>query len=81
MKNHPPTETTIITNLSKLVEKWNKDKNAWLAAGIITAIALIVILLIVLVLRKRIVIAIALVKEGSKYAFCLPTPFNTCTDT
>lgn len=66
LRKHPPTETTIVTNVSKLLESWNKDKQLWLYGGIASAIVLIIILLIVLVLRKRIVIAIALVKEGSK---------------
>lgn len=69
LQKHPPDETTIVTNASKLFEKWGKEKNVWLTGGIITAVILVVILLIVLVLRKRIVIAIALVKEGSKYVF------------
>lgn len=61
-----PTETIIATNVSKYFEQRAKDKNTWLVGGIITAVVLVIVLLIVLVLRKRIVIAIALVKEGSK---------------
>lgn len=67
LKEHPPTEATVVTNFSKLLEKWGKEKDTWLYSGIITAVILVIILLIVLVLRERIVIAIALVKEGSKY--------------
>lgn len=38
----------------------------WLVLAIVCGSVLLVILLLLLVLRKRIVIAIALVKEGSK---------------
>ncbi|CAH1236390.1 unnamed protein product [Diabrotica balteata] len=41
-------------------------KDLWLTCVIIVAIVLVVILLILLVLRKRIVLAITLIKEGSK---------------
>lgn len=63
------TDTVVVTNLSKLFESLSRNKYTWLSSGIISAVLLVVILLIVLVLRKRIVIAIALVKEGSKYVF------------
>lgn len=63
------TDTIVVTNLSKLFESLSRNKYTWLSSGIISAVLLVVILLIVLVLRKRIVIAIALVKEGSKYVF------------
>lgn len=66
LKKHPPTETTIITNVSKIFEKWSKNQNFWLYSGIVIAVILVIVLLVILVLRKRIVIAIALVKEGSK---------------
>lgn len=67
LRDHPPTETTIVTNVSKLLESWNKSEKLWLYTGIVAAVLFVIILLVVLVLRKRIVIAIALVKEGSKY--------------
>ncbi|XP_028139866.1 choline transporter-like 2 isoform X3 [Diabrotica virgifera virgifera] len=41
-------------------------KDLWLTCVVIVAIVLVVILLILLVLRKRIVLAITLIKEGSK---------------
>lgn len=72
LKKNPPTETTIVTNISKLLESWAREKNTWLYSGIAAAVFLVIILLIVLVLRKRIVIAIALVKEGSKYGTFSP---------
>lgn len=63
--NNP--ETIIATNLSKLADSWLGKANTWLVLSIISGVSLIIILLVILVLRKRIVIAIALVKEGSKY--------------
>lgn len=70
LKNRPPTDANIHTNLSLLVDTWFSKPNTWLYIGIAAAIVLIIIFLVVLVLRKRIVIAIALVKEGSKYVQC-----------
>lgn len=67
MKNRPPTDTNINTNLSLWLNTLVNNPKFWLYTGIGTAIVLVIILLVVLVLRKRIVIAIALVKEGSKY--------------
>lgn len=67
LKNRPPTDVNVNTNLSLLVDTWLQKPNTWLYLGIAAAVLLVIILLVVLVLRKRIVIAIALVKEGSKY--------------
>lgn len=67
LRDRPPTDVNVNTNLSLLFDTWLQKPNTWLALGIIAAILLLIILLVVLVLRKRIVIAIALVKEGSKY--------------
>lgn len=67
LKDRPPTEVNVHTNLSLVFDTWLQDKNTWLYLGIAAAVVLVIILLVVLVLRKRIVIAIALVKEGSKY--------------
>lgn len=66
LKNRPPTDVNVNTNLSILFNTWFSKPNTWLCIGIVAAILLVVIFLVVLVLRKRIVIAIALVKEGSK---------------
>lgn len=66
LRDRSPTDVNVNTNLSLLFDTWLQNKNTWLAFGIIAAILLLIILLVVLVLRKRIVIAIALVKEGSK---------------
>lgn len=70
LKNRPPTDVNVNSNLSLLVDTWFSKPNTWLYISIAAAIVLIIIFLVVLVLRKRIVIAIALVKEGSKYVQC-----------
>lgn len=59
-------ETIIATNISKLAESWLGKSSTWLVLAIVCGVLLVIILLVILVLRKRIVIAIALVKEGSK---------------
>nr|CAD7580301.1 unnamed protein product [Timema californicum] len=41
-------------------------KNTWLVFLIISAVTLVIVLLILLFLRKRINVAVALIKEGSK---------------
>lgn len=46
--------------------KYKTTRDLWLAGLIILAIVLGVILLMLIFLRKRIILAIALVKEGSK---------------
>lgn len=68
MSSRPPTDTNINTNLSLWLDTLVKNPKFWAYTGIGLAVVLGIILLIVIVLRKRIVIAIALVKEGSKYA-------------
>ena len=51
-----------ITNLSS----YNEKKETWMVAGIVLCVILAVLLLLLLALRKRIVIAIELIKEGSR---------------
>lgn len=67
LRDRPPTDVNVNSNLSVWVDTVLHKPNTWLYSGIVVAILLVVMLLVVLVLRKRIVIAIALVKEGSKY--------------
>lgn len=67
LRNRPPTDKNINTNIKLLLDSWTQEPKFWLYLGIATAVILVIIFLVVLVLRKRIVIAIALVKEGSKY--------------
>lgn len=66
LRDRAPTDVNVNTNLSLLFDTWLQKPTTWLVFGIIAAVLLLIILLVVLVLRKRIVIAIALVKEGSK---------------
>lgn len=51
-----------VTNLSSYSEK----KETWMAGGIVCSVVLVVLLLLLLALRERIVIAIELIKQGSK---------------
>lgn len=67
LRDRPPTDVNVNSNLSLWIDTLLQKPNTWLYAGIVLAVVLIIMLLVVLVLRKRIVIAIALVKEGSKY--------------
>ncbi|KAG4077520.1 hypothetical protein HA402_002947 [Bradysia odoriphaga] len=53
-------------NIASLVNEYLAKKETWLVLSIISGVVLLIIFLIVIFLRKRIVIAIALVKEGSK---------------
>lgn len=66
LRDRGAVDVNINTNLSLLIDTWLQKPNTWLYTGIILAVILVIILLVVLVLRKRIKIAIALVKEGSK---------------
>ena len=61
-----PIEVLPGYNLSSLVNEYLAKKETWLIVSIIASVVLLIILLVVIFLRKRIVIAIALVKEGSK---------------
>lgn len=67
LKEHPVILQESQTNLSAIVRSFISLKETWLAILIITGIVLIIILLALIFLRKRIVIAIALIKEGSKW--------------
>lgn len=55
---------------SSTLESYLAMKDTWLVFLIIASIVLVIILLVLLFLRKRIVLAIALIKEASKYV-CL----------
>lgn len=50
-----------------IFSKYLSNKNLWLSFLIISSVVLAVVVLILLFLRKRIILAIALIKEGSKY--------------
>ena len=66
LRRNPPEEVIIVTNVDLLLDNWLQKKNTWLYICIASSIAFVIIFLVVLVLRKRISIAIALVKEGSR---------------
>uniref|UniRef100_A0A182S7M0 Choline transporter-like protein n=1 Tax=Anopheles maculatus TaxID=74869 RepID=A0A182S7M0_9DIPT len=84
--NPVAAHVNVSPNLSSLVNSWFKSDQTWLGILIVLSVILIVLLLVVLVLRKRIVIAIALVKEGSNNGYkegdiCDPIVFNEkCRD-
>lgn len=64
--NPTDSHVNVSPNLSSLINSWFKSDQTWLIILIVLSILLVILLLVVLVLRKRIVIAIALIKEGSK---------------
>lgn len=66
LRDHP-IEVLGGYNLASLVNEYLAKKETWLILSIISGVVFLIIALIVVFLRKRIVIAIALVKEGSKY--------------
>ncbi|XP_053680219.1 choline transporter-like 2 [Anopheles nili] len=65
-ENPVKAHVNVSPNLSSLVHSWFKSDQTWLGILIILSVVLAILLLVLLVLRKRIVIAIALVKEGSR---------------
>lgn len=64
---NPPLRPDAGTNLQAIFNNYMHSKTTWLVILILLSVLLVVLLLVLLVLRKRIQIAIALVKEGSKY--------------
>ncbi|KAI5642450.1 plasma-membrane choline transporter domain-containing protein [Phthorimaea operculella] len=54
------------TNLKGVVQSWLASPTTWMVILVAVAIIIVVLLVIVIFLRGRIVIAIALIKEGSK---------------
>ncbi|CRK97982.1 CLUMA_CG011354, isoform A [Clunio marinus] len=65
-KNPLSEQYKLQPNLRSLISSYFVEARTWLYILIAIAVVLVVILLLVLVFRKRIVIAIALIKEGSK---------------
>lgn len=63
---NPPFRPGPSTNLDAILSNYLQSKTTWLVILIAASVVLVVLLLVLLVLRKRILIAIALVKEGSK---------------
>ncbi|THD26061.1 Choline transporter protein 5-A [Fasciola hepatica] len=60
------TAEEIPFELSLDLSSYFRSSTTWLAFGIISAILLVIILLVLIFLRKRILIAIAIIKEASK---------------
>uniref|UniRef100_A0A6M2DXS4 Choline transporter-like protein n=1 Tax=Xenopsylla cheopis TaxID=163159 RepID=A0A6M2DXS4_XENCH len=54
------------TNIKNLAKNIFDKEGYWLTLGIIMAILFVVLILVVIFLRKKIVVAIALIKEGSR---------------
>lgn len=63
---NPVDRYNLQPNLKSLISSYFVEARTWLYILIAVAVVLTVILLLILVFRKRIVIAIALIKEGSK---------------
>lgn len=69
------TDTSSISfEFSSNLSSYSDKKETWLALGIICGIILAVMILLLLALRKRIQIAIQLIKEGSR---CISSMFST----
>lgn len=66
LKNRPVTDTIVASNLLLWVKAQLEKPNTWLYFAIALSVLFVVLFLVILVLRKRIAIAAALVKEGSK---------------
>uniref|UniRef100_A0A336LLH3 Choline transporter-like protein n=1 Tax=Culicoides sonorensis TaxID=179676 RepID=A0A336LLH3_CULSO len=66
LKENPVERPPPTTNVSALFESYLLSKETWLYLLIGLSILLVIIVLTIIILRKRIVIAVALVKEGSK---------------
>lgn len=64
--DNPVDRYNLQPNLKSLVNSYFVKADTWLYILIASSIALTIILLFVILFRKRIVIAIALIKEGSK---------------
>lgn len=52
---------------------YTANKNTWLFLGIVSAVILLILLILLIFLRKRIVIAIALIKEASRAVALMPS--------
>lgn len=63
---YPNYNTDAATNIYSIVRKWLNQYETWMWILVILSIILAILLLVVIFLRKRIMIAIALIKEGSK---------------
>lgn len=65
--DNPVDRYNLQPNLKSLINSYFVKADTWLYILIASSIALTIVLLFVILFRKRIVIAIALIKEGSKW--------------
>ncbi|CAN7937007.1 unnamed protein product [Ixodes hexagonus] len=63
----------VSVSFTQNLRSYTANKNTWLFLGIISAAILIILLIILIFLRKRIVIAIALIKEASRAVALMPS--------
>lgn len=68
LEDRSPTLNRILyTNISSLLTSWLESSKFWLCFSIVSGAIFTIVSLMILVLRKRIVLAIALIEESSKY--------------
>lgn len=63
----------VSVSFTQNLRAYSANKNTWLVLGIVSIVILIVLLLLLIFLRKRIVIAIALIKEASRAVALMPS--------
>ncbi|KAK8787087.1 hypothetical protein V5799_023137 [Amblyomma americanum] len=63
----------VTVSFTQNLRAYSANKTTWLVLGIVSAVILIVLLLLLIFLRKRIVIAIALIKEASRAVALMPS--------
>lgn len=66
LKAHPVDLVNPTTNLKAVAKSIISLQETWLVILIAACVVLVIILLAIVFLRQRIIIAIALIKEGSK---------------
>ncbi|XP_050024486.1 choline transporter-like protein 4 isoform X1 [Dermacentor andersoni] len=63
----------VSVSFTQNLRAYTANKNTWLVLGIVSVVILVVLLLLLIFLRKRIVIAIALIKEASRAVALMPS--------
>lgn len=63
----------VSVSFTQNLRAYSANKNTWLVLGIVSVVILVVLLLLLIFLRKRIVIAIALIKEASRAVALMPS--------
>ncbi|XP_065916951.1 choline transporter-like protein 2 isoform X2 [Dysidea avara] len=67
------SDVEIINDLNEELDWWEYQQETWLAIAIISTIIFVILLLALLCLRKRILIAVALIKVASKAVGTIPS--------